>query len=168
MISRRALLAAGAAWGAGATRVQAQAFPDRPIRMIVPFAAGGAADLIVRLYADALGASFGQQFIVENRTGAGGLVGAQGVARADPDGYLLMGAGMSSHVLAPATSKNPGFDPVADFTHIAFFGGAPSVFLAHPVQKRAADAAHALFKEKKRRPDIPAEVCVLLAWPQAL
>jgi tripartite-type tricarboxylate transporter receptor subunit TctC len=109
-------------------RAGAADWPAKPIRMIVPFAAGGAADVIGRLFADSLGASFGQQFIVENRTGAGGLIGAQAVARAEPDGYTLM----SSHVLAPATSKNPGYDPIADFTHIAFFGGAPSVILVHP------------------------------------
>ena len=107
-------------------------WPDRPVRVVVPFAAGGAADVIARLFSESLGAVFSQQFIVENRAGAGGIVGAQTVARADPDGYTLMGAGMSSHVLAPAASKNPGYDPVRDFTHIAFFGGAPSVMLVHP------------------------------------
>ncbi len=107
-------------------------WPDRPVRIVVPFAAGGAADVIARLFSESLGAVFSQQFIVENRAGAGGIVGAQTVARADPDGYTLMGAGMSSHVLAPAASKNPGYDPIRDFTHIAFFGGAPSVMLVHP------------------------------------
>src|SRR5947208_13066116 len=107
-------------------------WPTKPVRVIVPFAAGGAADVIARLFSDALGVSFGQQFIVENRTGAGGLVGAQTVARADPDGYTLMAAGMSSHVIAPAANKNPGYDPIRDFTDIAFFGGAPSVILVHP------------------------------------
>jgi len=107
-------------------------WPDRPVRMVVPFAAGGAADVIARLFSESLGAVFSQQFVVENRAGAGGIVGAQSVARADPDGYTLMGAGMSSHVLAPAASKNPGYDPIRDFTHIAFLGGAPSVILANP------------------------------------
>src|SRR5438552_8074955 len=107
-------------------------WPDRPVRVVVPFAAGGAADVIARLFSESLGTVFGQQFIVENRAGAGGIVGAQTVARADPDGYTLMGAGMSSHVLAPAASKNPGYDPIRDFTHIAFLGGAPSVILVHP------------------------------------
>ena len=127
--ARVAILATIALW---AVPVAAADWPAKPIRMIVPFAAGGAADIIVRMFSDALSASFGQQFIVENRTGAGGLIGAQSVARAEPDGYTLMGAGMSSHVLAPATNKSPGYDPVDDFTHIAFFGGAPSVILVHP------------------------------------
>jgi tripartite-type tricarboxylate transporter receptor subunit TctC len=107
-------------------------WPYRPVRVVVPFAAGGAADVIARLFSESLSAVFSQQFIVENRAGAGGIVGAQTVARADPDGYTLMGAGMSSHVLAPAASKNPGYDPIRDFTHIAFLGGAPSVMLVHP------------------------------------
>jgi tripartite-type tricarboxylate transporter receptor subunit TctC len=102
------------------------------VRIVVPFAAGGAADVIARLFSESMGTVFSQQFVVENRAGAGGIVGAQIVARAEPDGYTLMAAGMSSHVLAPAASKNPGYDPVRDFTHIAFFGGAPSVILAHP------------------------------------
>jgi tripartite-type tricarboxylate transporter receptor subunit TctC len=128
----RTLVAVIATLMLSAVPVAAADWPAKPIRMIVPFAAGGAADVIARLFADALGASFRQQFVVENRTGAGGLIGAQAVARAEPDGYTLMAAGMSSHVLAPATTKNPGYDPIDDFTHIAFFGGAPSVILAHP------------------------------------
>src|SRR5262245_10893419 len=107
-------------------------WPDRPVRWVVPFGAGGAADVIARLFSESLGLVFSQQFIVENRAGAGGIVGAQTVARADPDGYTLMGAGMSSHVLAPAASKNPGYDPIRDFTHVAFLGGAPSVILVNP------------------------------------
>src|SRR5712672_493510 len=114
------------------TAPAAAEWPDRPVRVVVPFAAGGAADVIARLFSESLGTVFSQQFIVENRAGAGGIVGAQTVARADPDGYTLIGAGMSSHVLAPAASKSPGYDPIRDFTHIAFFGGAPSVILVHP------------------------------------
>jgi tripartite-type tricarboxylate transporter receptor subunit TctC len=107
-------------------------WPSKPVRVVSPFAAGGAADIIARLFSDGLSKAFNQQFVVDNRTGAGGLVGAQTVAHADPDGYTLLAAGMSSQVLAPAISKNPGYDPVSDFTHIAYFGGAPSVILVHP------------------------------------
>jgi tripartite-type tricarboxylate transporter receptor subunit TctC len=119
---------------AGICSVSAQAadWPSKPVRVVSPFAAGGAADVIARLFSDGLSKAFNQQFVVDNRTGAGGIVGAQTVARADPDGYTLLAAGMSSHVLAPATSKNPGYDPIRDFTHIAYFGGAPSVVLVHP------------------------------------
>jgi tripartite-type tricarboxylate transporter receptor subunit TctC len=114
------------------TGANAAEWPTKPVRVVSPFAAGGAADVIARLFSDGLSTAFNQQFIVENRTGAGGIVGAQTVARSEPDGYTLMAAGMSSHVLAPATSKTPGYDPITDFTHIAFFGGAPSVILVHP------------------------------------
>src|SRR5215467_8518289 len=132
-IRRSACLSMVAVAGTIAFAVPAAAeWPDRPVRVVVPFAAGGAADVIARLFSESLGSVFSQQFIVENRAGAGGIVGAQTVARADPDGYTLMGAGMSSHVLAPAAAKNPGYDPVRDFTHIAFLGGAPSVILVHP------------------------------------
>jgi len=127
-----ARLVAAVAMGSMISFPAAAEWPERPVRLVVPFAAGGAADVIGRLFAESLGAVFSQQFIVENRAGAGGIVGAQVVARADPDGYTLMGAGMSSHVLAPAASKNPGYDPIRDFSHIAFLGGAPSVVLVHP------------------------------------
>jgi tripartite-type tricarboxylate transporter receptor subunit TctC len=107
-------------------------WPSKPVRIVVPFAAGGAADVISRLVADSLGTAFGQQFVVENRPGGGGIVAAQYVARSEADGYTLMQVGMSSHVVSPAMSKNPGFDPVRDFTHIAFIGGSPTVILVHP------------------------------------
>jgi tripartite-type tricarboxylate transporter receptor subunit TctC len=107
-------------------------WPTKPVRMVVPFAAGGAADVVSRLVTDALGTAFGQQFVVENRAGGGGIVAAQFVARSDPDGYTLMQIGMSSHVVAPAINKNPGFDPIRDFSPIAFIGGAPTVILVHP------------------------------------
>src|SRR5262245_56280075 len=102
-------------WSFAATAEAAAEWPEKPVRLVVPFAAGGAADVIGRLFADNLSAVFSQQFVVENRPGAGGIVGAQSVARADPDGYTLMGAGMSSHVPAPATHKHPGHDPASDF-----------------------------------------------------
>src|SRR5262245_15222708 len=79
-------------------------WPTKPVRVVVPFAAGGAADVVSRLVADSLSASFGQPFVVENRAGGGGIVAAQFVARSDPDGYTLMQIGMSSHVVAPALS----------------------------------------------------------------
>ena len=130
--ARLRTLLAVVAFSLAATAAPAGEWPDRPVRVVVPFAPGGAADLIGRLFSDSLSAVFNQQFVVENRAGAGGIIGAQLVARSDPDGYTLMGAGMSSHVLAPAANKFPGYDPIRDFTHIAFFGGAPSVILVHP------------------------------------
>ena len=107
-------------------------WPSKPVRLIVPFAAGGAADTIGRLYAEALGTAFGKPFYVENRVGGGGLLGTEAVARAEPDGLTLMVSGIPTHVLGPAMNKNVGFDPMRDFTHIAYFGGTPNVLVAHP------------------------------------
>jgi tripartite-type tricarboxylate transporter receptor subunit TctC len=107
-------------------------WPSKPVRVVVPFAAGGAADTMGRLHAEALTAAFGKQFYVENRVGGGGLVGTEAVARAEPDGLTLMVSGIPTHVLGPAMNKNVGFDPMRDFTHIAYFGGTPNVLVAHP------------------------------------
>ena len=107
-------------------------WPAKPVRLVVPFAAGGAADTMGRLHAEALTAAFGKQFYVENRVGGGGLVGTEAVARAEPDGLTLMVSGIPTHVLGPAMNKNVGFDPMHDFTHIAYFGGTPNVLVAHP------------------------------------
>jgi tripartite-type tricarboxylate transporter receptor subunit TctC len=107
-------------------------WPNKPVRIVVPFAAGGAADTLGRLYADALSAAFGRQFYVENRIGGGGLIGAEAVARAEPDGLTLMVSGIPTHVLGPAMNRNVGFDPIRDFTHIAYFGGTPNALVVHP------------------------------------
>src|SRR5262245_22119160 len=117
-----------AAAGAG----QADGWPSRPVKLIVPFAAGGSADLLGRMFAQALSASLGQQVYVENRGGAGGVAASAQVARAEPDGYTLIVSGVASHVIAPAFSRKPDYDPVRDFTHIAYFGGAPIVWVVHP------------------------------------
>src|SRR5712675_3038218 len=106
-------------------------WPAKPVRVIVAYAAGGANDLLGRVFCEQLSAALGQQFFVENRTGGGGLVGTEAAARAEPDGYTLIVSGMPSHVLAPAMNRNAGFDPVRDFTHIAYLGGPPNVFAVH-------------------------------------
>jgi tripartite-type tricarboxylate transporter receptor subunit TctC len=129
MILILAVIASVAASSAGAFAAE---WPSKPVRVVVPFAAGGAADTIGRLHADALTAAFGKQFYVENRVGGGGLVGTEAVARAEPDGLTLMVSGIPTHVLGPAMNKNVGFDPMRDFTHIAYFGGTPNVLVAHP------------------------------------
>lgn len=106
-------------------------WPSKPVHVIVAYAAGGANDLLGRVFAEQLTQALGQPFLVENRTGGGGLVGTEYVARSQPDGYTLIVSGMPSHVLAPAMNKNAGFDPVRDFTHIAYLGGPPNVFAVH-------------------------------------
>jgi tripartite-type tricarboxylate transporter receptor subunit TctC len=107
-------------------------WPARPVRVVVPYAAGGQSDVVARVFADSLSQAFGQQFFIENQTGAGGAIAAKNVARAEADGHTLMITGMGTHVLAPAMNKNIGFDPVAEFTHIAYIGGSPNAFVVHP------------------------------------
>lgn len=108
-------------------------WPSKPVRVVVPFVAGGAADTIGRVFADALSQSLGQQFYIENRGGGGGLIGSESVARSAPDGYTVVVSGMPSHVLAPAMNKDKmDFDTMRDFTHIGFMGGTPNVLVVHP------------------------------------
>src|SRR5260370_22541610 len=107
-------------------------WPPKPVKIIVPYAAGGAGDLLARVFGERLSEARGQQFVVENRTGGGGLIAAEAAARSEPDGYTLMESGMPSHVVAPAmNAKNASFDPVRDFTHIAYLGGPPNMFVVH-------------------------------------
>lgn len=114
------------------TDTEAAEWPTRPVRLVVPYAAGGAADMLGRVFGERLSEALGQQFFIENRGGGGGLIGTEAVARAQPDGYTLMVSGIPSHVLGPAMSpKPPSFDPLADFTHIAYLGGPPNVFVVH-------------------------------------
>jgi tripartite-type tricarboxylate transporter receptor subunit TctC len=107
-------------------------WPTGPVRVIVPFAAGGANDLLARTYSEVLSEALGQQFFVENRTGGAGLIGTHAVARAAPDGQVLLGSGMAALVVSPAMNPSPGFDALQDFTHIALFGGTPHVLIVHP------------------------------------
>ncbi len=109
----------------------AQAYPVKPVRIIVPFAPGGAADGLARLVGDRLGRRLGQSFVIENRGGAGGMLGSDLVAKAPPDGYSLVVSGIASHVVAPAMSAAP-YDPIKGFTHIALIGGPPSGLMVNP------------------------------------
>ena len=108
------------------------AWPSRPVKVIAPFAAGGAADTLGRIIADHLSTAFHEQFFIENRGGAGGIVGAQAAAQAEPDGYTLVISSIASNVIAPAFTGNAGYDGLHDFTHIAYLGGPPSVMVVHP------------------------------------
>ena len=110
----------------------AQQYPVKPVRVIVPFAPGGSADTLGRIVAAKLAESLGQNFVAENRPGAGGLVGSEIASNSAPDGYTLVVSGVASHAIAPTLASKPPFDPVRDFTHIALFGGPPAVFGVHP------------------------------------
>jgi tripartite-type tricarboxylate transporter receptor subunit TctC len=112
--------------------VAAADWPARPVKIIAPSSPGGAADTFARLLADNLAEALNGKFFVENRAGAGGLLGAQMTARAEPDGYTLVTSSVGYHVIAPAMNANAGFDPLRDFTHIAFLGGPPNVLVVNP------------------------------------
>ena len=114
------LAAAPAAWA----QAPAADWPNKAIKLIVPYAPGGSSDTLGRAIARHLGEAFRQTMVVENRAGAGGLIGSQLVARATPDGYTLLVSGIGSHVIAPVEG-NAAFDPVKDFSHIAILAGPP-------------------------------------------
>ena len=125
-------LALGIACSVWSAQAVAQAWPAKPVRVIVPFAPGGSADTLGRLVAQKLSESFHQTFVVENRAGAGGVIGSELVAKALPDGYTLLVSGVASHCIAPALARDFPFDPLRDFTHIALFGGPPGVLVVYP------------------------------------
>lgn len=118
--------------GAGSRPAHAQEWPAHPIKLVVPFSPGGTADTLGRVFAQVLSESLGQQVYVENRGGAGGMTASAQVARAEPDGYTLVVSGVASHVIAPVANARSEYDPLRDFTHIAYFGGPPIVVVAHP------------------------------------
>lgn len=129
-MQRRLFLAAVLSAGI-ASRAAAQdgAYPDRPVRVIVPFPAGGATDVVVRLLGERMAQDLRQPIVVENRTGAAGTVGAASVARSRPDGYTLLAASLGSNLIAPLLMREPPFDPKADFEFISTIGKTPTALL---------------------------------------
>jgi tripartite-type tricarboxylate transporter receptor subunit TctC len=109
----------------------AQSWPQRPVKVLVPFAAGGNIDVMGRLAASRLSEAFGQQFVVENRVGGNGIVATEAVARAPADGNTLLWASTSVIAIFPAISK-VGYDPVKDLAPISLFGVAPQVLIVNP------------------------------------
>lgn len=134
MITRRAglLTAAAFAFTALAGGASAQTYPDRPITLVVPFAAGGSTDLVARLLAQKLTEQMGQSVVVENRAGAGGNIGAAAVAKGTPDGYTLLYGTISTHTLNPLMAKKSAYDPVKDFEPVALVGNIPNVLVVNP------------------------------------
>ena len=127
----------------------AQEYPSRPVRVIVPFAAGGPNDIIVRLVAQKLAASLGQPFLVENRAGAGGNIGTDYVAKSAPDGYTLLSVGPGSLIINPLMGKVP-YDTERDFAPIALMARAPNALVAHP--SLAAHSVKELIALARARP----------------
>jgi tripartite-type tricarboxylate transporter receptor subunit TctC len=113
------------------TGLLAQAYPVRPVRIVVPFPPGGSVDLIARVLAQRLSEQMGQQFIVENRTGAGGALGSDAVAKAAPDGYTLL-VQASTLVTGPLLVSSVPYDAVRDFTAVSLIGSVPLIMTVHP------------------------------------
>lgn len=105
----------------------AEEWPTRPITLVFPYKAGGGAEGMVRVVAAKLSSILGQQVVIDNRGGAGGLIGATAIARAKPDGYSFLASALGATVIAPAMADKPPFDAEKDFTHIALLGGPPPV-----------------------------------------
>jgi len=128
--TRRALIGALAALPAVRVRA-AQPWPARPIRLVLPYAAGGPTDLLARALAARLSASLGQPLVVENKTGASGNIACEAVARADPDGYTLL-YHSSGLAISPALHRKLGYDPIRDFAPVARTAVIPLVMMATP------------------------------------
>jgi tripartite-type tricarboxylate transporter receptor subunit TctC len=129
-LTRRTLIAGSAALAAAP--VFGQAFPNRPITIVVPFAPGGSTDVVSRILAAKMSENMGTQVVVENRAGAGGGIGAAAVAKAPADGYTVLMATISTHTLNPLMARTKLFDPVKDFAPISLLATIPSVLVVHP------------------------------------
>ena len=124
--ARRTLMAGGLA-GFTATGARAQAFPSRPVRVIVPFPPAGAADVITRLLSEALSRELGQTLVIENRTGSGGRIGTEAAVRAAPDGYTMLMGSQATNSINPELYRDSSFDPARDLVPVALVGGVGSI-----------------------------------------
>lgn len=131
-MQRRHLLAAAAAMLAGALPARAQAWPVRPIRMIVPFPAGTSPDLIARMVSEPLGAALGQSIVIENRPGAGGNIGTGLAAKAAPDGYTFLFTIQGPLITAPMLNRSLPYDPVRDLAPVTLVATSPNVLVVDP------------------------------------
>lgn len=118
--------------GLSATGVAAQSFPDQTITLVVPFAAGGSTDVVGRVVAQKMGDILGQQIVVENVAGAGGNLGADRVARAEPDGYTILMGTVATHALNPLILKQKPYDPEKDFAPVSLLVIVPNVLVINP------------------------------------
>ena len=131
-LSRRKVLRGAAATAAAFAWPAWAAYPDKPIRIVVTFAAGGASDIVARVVGEQIGKKLGQAVIVDNRPGAGGSVGGLNVVQSAPDGYTLMLSNSTPISIGPFALEKQPYDPITDFTHIASIGSAPCVVMANP------------------------------------
>jgi tripartite-type tricarboxylate transporter receptor subunit TctC len=140
---------AGVLVAGAASLAQAQSWPSRPVKMVVPFPAGGPTDVMTRVLSDKLGQALGQPVVVENRPGAGGSIGADLVAKSAPDGYTLLMATGSTHSVGPYLQKL-AYDPAKDFTPIVYVGYATNILLVSP--KLGVNNVRELIEYAKKEP----------------
>ncbi|WP_127751938.1 tripartite tricarboxylate transporter substrate binding protein [Devosia sp. 1566] len=126
-------------------------FPTKSINLVVPFAPGGSTDLVGRVVAEAMSQQLGQQVLVVNQAGAGGVLGATAVADATPDGYTILMGTIATHALSASLYTTPPFDPVADFTPISLLVTVPNVLLVNP--DFPANTVEELIAELKSKPE---------------
>jgi tripartite-type tricarboxylate transporter receptor subunit TctC len=110
----------------------AQTYPARPVHMVIPFTAGGPTDIVGRIMGTKMGELLGQQFVVEDKAGAGGNIGADAVAKAPPDGYTVLMATVSTHAINPGLYKNMPYDPIRDFAPVGRVGVTPTLLIVNP------------------------------------
>ena len=118
----------------GGTSAMAQAYPTKPVTIIVPFAAGGTTDILARIIGQALTAELGQSVVVDNRAGAGGNIGGQAAAKATPDGHTLFMGTVGTHAINASLYKKMPFDPVKDFAPLTRVANVPNLLVANPAQ----------------------------------
>jgi tripartite-type tricarboxylate transporter receptor subunit TctC len=134
---RQTALALSLALALTATAAPADTYPSRVVKMIVPFPAGGTTDIFARHIGDRLAKTFGHNFVIADRGGAGGNIGSDAVAKADPDGYTLLVGTVGTHAINSSLYARMTFDPVRDFAPVAFLAGVPNILVVNPKNVKA-------------------------------
>jgi tripartite-type tricarboxylate transporter receptor subunit TctC len=149
---RTALALAAVVLSSGAALSQPASYPSRPVRIIVPFTAGGTTDIFARLVGEKLSGSLGQQFIIDNRGGAGGNIGTDAVAKAEPDGYTLVMGTVGTHAINASLYAKMPYDPLNDFAPVAYVAGVPNLMVVSP-KKVKATTVQGFIAEAKATPN---------------